>query len=195
MSETGEAQAKINAIAEVKAIGEGRGQMIKTRDEIVKYVESPLVSACEHFWDLNVRTLESSANAKDVGRGAEIVIDYDTLSDENKKIAKEYAEPLSDYEGDVGRSAVSFKIPITNETTLEEVKTRASAFAERFKKQRASWIPSYSLGEMREIYASDPNDSEYGHEAFTKAGWYYDSEGKRFYLSEEHFKKANEEIE
>ncbi len=179
-------------IAEIKAIGESRGQMIKTRDEIIKLVEPPLVPACEHFWDLNIRTLESSANANDVGSYAGIAIDYDSLSDENKRIARESADLLEDYDG---KPAINFKIPVTNETTLEEIKQRASAFAEGFKKQKASWIPSYSLGQMREIYDSDPDDNEFGPEAFVKEGWYYDIKNQKFYLSEEHFKKVNEELE
>ncbi len=192
MGEDNEVQLKTAApIAEVKAIEESRSQMFKTRGEISKYVELPLVSACEHFWDLNIRTMASSANAKDVGREAYILIDYDSLSDENKKIAEESADLLENYDG---RSAVDFKVPITDETTLEQLKQQASAFAERFKKQRAGWIPSYSLQQMREIYSGDPNDSEFGPEAFTEEGWYYDSESQKFYLSEEHFKKANEVV-
>lgn len=178
-------------IAEIKAIEETRNQMFKARDEIAKHVELPLVPACEHFWDLNVATLASSANVKDVNSEAYVLIDYDSLSDENKKIAKESAEFVENYDG---RHAINFKIPITNETTLEQVRQSANAFAERFKKQRASWIPNYSLQQMREIYSGDPNDTKFGAEAFVKDGWYYDSEGQRFYLSEEHSKKANEKF-
>lgn len=188
MNEDCEVQIKKAApIAEIEAIEESRGHMIRTRDEICKYVEPPLVPACEHFWDLNIRTLSSSANAKDIGRKAFILIDYNSLSDENKKIAEESADLLENYDG---RPAIDFKIPITNETTLEQVKEQALVFAGRFKKQKASWIPSYALQQMREIYGGDPDDSKFGPEAFIEDGiWYYDSESKKFYLSEEHLKK------
>lgn len=192
MSENNEIPIKTIPISEIKAIKETRGQMFKTRDEIAKHVESPLVPACERFWDLNIRTLESSANSENIGGDAGIVIDYDSLSDENKKIAKESADFLENYDG---RPAIHFKIPVTKETTLEDVKHQASAFAEHFRKQKASWIPSYSLSQMRKTYDCDPNDNEFGPEDFINEGYYYDNESQKFYLSEEHFQKANEKVE
>lgn len=193
MSENNEIPIKTTIpISEIKAIKETRGQMFKTRDEIAKHVEPPLVLACEHFWDLNIRTMESSANSENVGGDAGIVIDYDSLSDENKKIAKESAEILENYDG---KPAAHFKIPITNETTLEQVEQQVSAFAERFQKQKTSWIPSYSLQEMRKMYDIGLDEVEYGPEAFAKEGWHYDDKNQRFYLSEEHCRKVNEKVE
>ena len=179
-------------ITEVKAIERSRNSMITTREEIREYVETPLVDACERFWDLNVQTLSSSANAKDVDRKAYIIIDYGSLSDANKKIADESGEKVDNYDG---RPAVDIVIPVTKETTAEEIKQKTSEIADRFQKQKATWVPSYSLQEMRQIYAYDPNDEEYGVEGFVREGYFYDAEGKRFYLSGEHFRKTKEEIE
>ncbi len=68
MSENNEIPIKTTMpIAEIKAIKETRGQMFKTRDEIAKHVEPPLVPVCERFWDLNIKTEESSANSENVG--------------------------------------------------------------------------------------------------------------------------------
>jgi len=178
-------------ITEVKAIERSRNSMITTREEIREYVETPIVDACEHFWDLNVRTLSSSANEKDVDRKAYIILDYDSLSDANKKIAEESGEKIDNYDG---RPAVDILIPVTKDTTAEDIRVKATEIANRFKKQKATWIPSYSLQEMRQIYAIDPNDDEYGVEGFVEEGYFYDIEGKRFYLSEEHYNKTKEKI-
>lgn len=178
-------------VKEVEAIERSRNEMILTRDEIKEYVESPLVDACERFWDLNVRTLSSSANSKDVGSKASIIIDYDSLSERNKQTAKESGELLEKYDG---RPAVNILIPVNEATTVDEIKGRASKIVSRFEKQKAIWIPSYSLQEMRGIYGIDPDDKEYGVNWFAGGNFYYDPKGEKFYLSEEHFKKATEEV-
>lgn len=179
-------------IKEIKPIQRNRNQIIETKDDIKEYVESPLVEACEHFWDVNVKTLSSSANTKDVGHEACIIIDYNSLSEENKQIAKESGKFLEDYDS---RPAVDIRIPISETTTAEEIKTKACEIAGRFKKQKATWIPSYTLQEVRLKYGIEPEDNRYGVGDFKEEGFYYDSEGKKFYLSEEHFQKAKEEVD
>ncbi|MCL4387488.1 hypothetical protein M1307_03815, partial [Patescibacteria group bacterium] len=72
-------------IHEVEPIERSRSEMIKTRGEIKDLVESPLVEACEKLWDLNILTLASSANLKDIGSSAYLVLDFDSLSDQNKE--------------------------------------------------------------------------------------------------------------
>jgi len=178
-------------ILEIKAIQQSRNEMIRTKEKIREFVEPPLVNACEHLWDLNVRTLSSSANAKDIDYEAYVIIDFDTLSEQNKITAQEEGKLLDDYDG---KPAVIMEIPVTQQTTAEELKEKFSAKADRFEKQRATWIPSFSLQEIKHVYFIDPDDEQYGINNFVEDGLYYDPEGKRFYLSEEHFQKATEEI-
>lgn len=181
-------QPRQTLIAEIKPIEKNRNEIIKTRQEIRNYVETPLVDACEHMWDLNIRTLASSANSKDIGYQAYIIVDFDSLSEENKKIARESGVFIEDYDG---RPAVKLEMPIVATTTAESIKTWAGATSEKLCKQKASWIPSYDLGDLRSWWAGlDRNDEKYGIDDFKEEGFFYDPDGKRFYLSEEHFRKV-----
>lgn len=177
------------SITEIKPIERNRNEMIKTRGEIREYVESPLVDACERFWDMGVRTLSSSANFKDIGHQAYIIVDFSSLSGENKQIARESGRLLEDYDG---RLAIDIEIPVSETTTAEEIKAKVDKIAERFKKQKATWIPSYTLQDVRKSYGIESEDDKYGVDDFKEEGFYYDPEGKRFYLSKEHFQKASE---
>jgi len=180
------------SVREIKAILRDRNEQITARDEIKAYVEPPLVDACERFWDMNVMTLSSSANSKNIGYEAYIIIDYNSLSEENKEIAKNSGEFLEDYDG---RPAVGFLIPVSEPTTPEEIKAKADEVASRFQKQKATWIPSYTLQEMRQWYGIEPDDDEFGVVDFEEADFYYDSKSKKFFLSEEHFQKTKENID
>src|SRR5687768_17607604 len=86
-------------ITEIKAIEKNRGELIKTRKEIKDYVEPPLIEPCEYLWDMNVQTLASSANSKDVDYGAYIIIDYNSLSENNRTAGKETGHYLENYDG------------------------------------------------------------------------------------------------
>ena len=66
--------------------------ILRTREDIDKFVEAPLVDACKIFYDKNIETLLSSANKGDVGHGAYIEIDFRSLSEENKEIGKKQGE-------------------------------------------------------------------------------------------------------
>ncbi len=178
-------------ITEIGPIEKSRNQMIMGREEIKELVEPPLVRACEQLWDKNIRTLSSSANRKDVGTGAYIILDYDSMSSENQEVAQEMEEVI-DYDG---MQALKLKMPIGDDETLfEEVEKSALEMSDKFKKQEASWIPSYTLQQLREIYAYDPEDTSVGVKDFEDTGFYYDPEEKLFYMSEEHYKKATEEV-
>ena len=143
-------QPKISLLAEVPAIQKSRNQMIITRDQIKDLVEQPLLVACEDMWDENVRTLSTSANKKDIKVGeAYIIIDFDSLSEENKKAAQQLAEPI-DYDG---MKAVKITIPVSETTTIDEISQKASEIAGTFKKQPATWVPKYKLNELKKFMA------------------------------------------
>jgi len=180
-------------LIEIKAIDEG-GVTFQSRTEIAKYVETPLVSACEHFWDIGIQTVMSSANSRDVGNIAYIDLDYNSLSDENKKIAESLLGQKGMMHGSEPTSIIKVNIlPITTETTLEKVKDKADEIANRFKKQKATWIPAMTLQYLRKLYTGDQNDTEFGIEDFTN--YYYDNKTQLFYNNKECYDKVNEATE
>ena len=173
------------AVIEIEPIQESRGSMVKTRDQIKKLVEVPLLSACEELYDKNIRTVSTSANKKDIesGRPGYIIIDFGSLSEENRKIARQLGE-LS-HEDNTGQ--ILIEIPLAKNTTADEIKKFAESIAHKFEKQLMTWAPTYTLQDLREIYC----DNEAQVEDFID-GYYYNPKEKLFYLSEEHFKKTNE---
>jgi len=191
--EQGSEQPKISSLAEVPAIEESRNQMIMRKDQIKDLVEQPLLRACEDLWDKNVRTLSTSANKKDIEMGeAYIIIDFDSLSNENRKAAQQYTEPI-DYDG---MKTVKIKIPVSESTTPDAISKKAEEIASTFKKQPATWIPTYKLEALKKVHGINQSETQYDDSSvWQEEGYYYDSEDKLFYLSEEHYKKANEEID
>ncbi len=176
-------------ITDVKTIEEG-GRNFKNRAEIGQYVETPLVSACEHFWDLGIQTRMSSANSNDVGRNAYIDLDYDSLSEKNRKIAEELSSEKFILHGSKPTPVLKLVIsPITSETTIEEIKKKADEVANHFKKQKITWIPIMTLEDLRHTFGDNnlqPND-------FTET-YFYDKENELFYRSKEHYDKLRETV-
>ncbi len=178
---------KISAVKTIENRDPSSHQIIKTREKIKEMVELPLISACEELYDKNIRTVSTSANESDIKLGyAIIIIDFKTLSDKNKEIGKELGE-LSDEE-------LVIKIPVNENSTVEEVKNSAESVAHKFVKQIMRWVPHYTIEQLRSLYAIDPNDQSYGIDSFTDK-YYYSPDYKLFFRNEEHFKKATEEIE
>jgi len=175
-------------IPEIEPIQESRGSMIKTRDQLKELVEAPLLGACEELYDKNIRTLSTSANKKDIesNQPGYIILDFNSLSEENKKIA----EQLGELKHEDNSDQIFIEIPLDQNTTIEEIKKLSADIVDKFKKQPMTWAPTYTLEDLREIY----RDKEAQVEDFAD-GYYYDPEKKIFYLSEEHFKKVNEKIE
>ena len=194
-------------LKEVVQIGTGFGEQILNRDSIKNFVEKPLIGACEVFWDKNIRTLESSANSKDIGSAGYIGLDFNTLSEENKIIAKQYGEPNQLYVNT--QDVLSLRIPIYINTseTVEEVSRKAIEIANKFQKQKASWISGTTLQER--IDQLQKNFGDRYPEAFQKEkerlqesgvweqeskrlGHYFDSETQTSWPSEEYYKKFKE---
>lgn len=193
-------QPDISLLAEVPAIQESSNYMFRTRDEIKDFVEQPLLGACEDMWDKNVRTLSTSANKKDIKLSeVHIIIDFDNLSEENQRIALQYCQTASygylDFFGNRIRY-VRIAIPVSEDTTADEISKKASEMAGAFNKQSATWIPKLRLEYLKEIYHIEESGTKYDDPSYwEERGYYYDPESKLFYLSEEHYKKANEEMD
>jgi hypothetical protein len=207
-----------SSLADVLPISES-GCTIKTREQIKDIVELPLLAACEELYDKNIKTLASSANQNDIKIGeAYILIDFDTLSDENKKVAQQYASPEQDNGYWGGGKTVKIAIPISESTTIDYISQKALEIARTFQKQPATWIHkrkiesfTATLDQLRKNFYldkseyNDPNtnvwkDLGYDYDPVKKIfyskerlKYYFDPKEEVYYLSEEHYKKANEE--
>ncbi|MEK7658500.1 MAG: hypothetical protein AAB352_01385 [Patescibacteria group bacterium] len=197
MSETPREQESIlpDKVLEVEPIEVSRGTIIKIREQIKELVEAPLLSACEELYDKNIQTSGTSANKKDIESHMPgyIVIVFDSLSDKNKEIAKQFGK-AEKFEFSDDPCQVKIEIPLNENSSAEEIKTYAEAVAHKFFKQRMTWAPHFTIEELREAYAGDPNDESITIEELEDT-YYYDPQSKLFYLSEEHFRKVNEKIE
>ena len=160
-------------IKDVAPIEEPRNISIKGRTEISRYVEAPLLTACEELWDKGIRTLSSSANQKDMQTGhGYIIIDFDNLSPENKEIASSFAQPMEYDE----MQAVKIEIPLSEDP--DAIKKAAEAIAHRFQTQPSRWIKGLTLDEIKNTYGVPLDDPDYDSESFIGSAeeglWYYD---------------------
>lgn len=179
-------------LSEVDRIAESRCRMVLERIELKKLVETPLLEACEILYDKNIRTTETSANAENIkySRKVGIVIDFDTLSTENKEIARKLCQIGNNHPD--GYTAASIEIPVSESTTVAEIKKEVEAIVKQFKLQPLIWSPGMTIQEMRQLYTIDPGDENYPPESFLdpESKLYYDEETRLFYVSKEHFKKT-----
>jgi hypothetical protein len=121
-------------ITSVQAIEEG-GLMPERVEDLEKLVEAPLLDACKILYNKGIETIFTSANKKDVLSGyAHIAIDYEKLSEENKKIALTLGE-LGKAHGSIERQAVYVKIPINENSTVGEIRKDSIRIAQEFKQQ------------------------------------------------------------
>lgn len=178
-------------LTEVEPIRENRNQYITSREQIKQLVEPPLVEACETFYDLNIRTLSSSANTQDIELGfANIIVALDSMSKDNAELAKKLGEEI-EYDGKI---AIQFKFPVTTASTTAEIQENSLSLAKKFSKQKLTWAPSFTIEELKQwyaieegaTYADDPNAW------VEEVGYYYDPASAKFFLSEELFRKQLE---
>ena len=107
----------------------------KSREDLATFVEAPLLEACQLFYDKGIETWMSSANKKDIAIGeAHIIIRYDSLSDQNKKIAQQSGRSFS-Y---LNREYTKITMPVTAGTTAQEISRHMVGIARRFESQTSS---------------------------------------------------------
>ncbi len=184
-------EQKDTRISELEGIYDNRGQEIRKREDLRKIVEAPLLKACESIYDKNIKTRGTSANKKDVGSEAYIIISFDELSKRNQKIGESLGEVF--FADDENQLKITF--PVTDHTTFAEVEDHFFEISKKFEKQMFRAI-TYTLEQMRKNFGIDPNDESYAPESFSGEpyGWYWDPELKLFFLSKEQHDKALEEI-
>ena len=174
-------------LEEVQPIEESAGQKI-TRENMERFVEAPLIEACEILYDKNIRTLSSSANKKDIEKGeAHIILDISTMSSENKEIAKKEGEEIGEYGG---FEAVEITIPI-EEGSGDEIREKSKQIASLFEEQEAKWIEKYSLEDLKNMFFLKEEDFDDNNleELANELGFYYSSEDGFFYENKEYYEK------
>jgi hypothetical protein len=185
-----EPESKPTLLKDIKPIKESRGAIIKTREQLRELVEPPLLPACEALYDKNIQTLETTANSEVIKYGgkAGIVIKFDTLSEENKNIAKRLCqvEPSAD-----GYTVATIEVPVDENTSVAEIEEKTLHIANEFRKQPLTWTPKFTIEQLRVFYGLDADEEEYGPESFTSQ-MYYDANEKLFYLNKEQYEKAKD---
>jgi hypothetical protein len=121
-------------ITKILPIEEG-GINIEKENDLEDIVEAPLLDACKLLYGKRIETVFSSANQKDILDGyAYIVVDLEKLSEENKQIALAIGE-LGRIHGSIERKGIYIKIPITENSTVGEIKEESIKIAQQFKQQ------------------------------------------------------------
>lgn len=205
------------ALSDVPMIDKGR-ELVQTKKQLKEIVELPLLAACEDLYDKNIRTLASSANKKDIAAGqAHILIDFDSLSEENKQIARKFAAPKQDDGHWGGGKTIFITIPLSASSTVDEISRHAVSIARAFQWQPATWIPkrkpesfAATLNQLKESFClespeyDDPNSAawkrlgyDYDSEkkifySIDRLEWYYDPKTETYYPSDELCKKASQ---
>ena len=113
---------------------------LKNREDIKRVVELPLIEACEIFWDKNIQTVESSANKENAQNGKGwILLDWDSLSDENKKIAQSLSGRVRKAHGGSETLFYDLEIPMSKDMLVKDISKNATELANKFKKQKLTW--------------------------------------------------------
>lgn len=131
-----------------KALGElfyhqsSEGSIVKDVSGLSYIIDEPCLKACEYLFNCHIRTLTSSANAKDVNGNGYIAIDYKSLNEDNKSVCKELynmqliEEDPENLEYNRDHDLVLYlKVPITEETTVEEFSLKMMEVASMFCEQ------------------------------------------------------------
>jgi hypothetical protein len=175
----------LETIVDVKPVEECPTEIID-KNRLKDLIEKPLLKACEELYDKNVKTIDSGASGKDFRKEgnsiAYIRIDYDTLSDENKKIAQKVC--------DIEKSMVIIRIPFYRDTTVQEVERKSLEIAAKFKPQPLLW-GGYKKEEIEKLAKKAKEYSgEAGVKFFEKIKENFLPETGLSYRSKELYEKA-----
>lgn len=176
----------------VDPIEEGAGIIFRHRDDVGKFVETPLLPAVLELFDKNIRTLWSTANHKDLLTGeVGFGIDFNSLSLENRITAVKLGEIVVFAE----KPAVSIKIPVNQDTPVGQIESVAEEIIQAFITQPLRW-GVYTREEMLWRNFTNPDEvsilSNEEMVASLNSGvleYYYDPVTQLFFQSEELFDK------
>lgn len=120
-------------ISQIEPIEEG-GFRVESREDLERWVEPPLLEACQVLFDKGIKTVFSSANKKDVGRTGYIAIDFESLTPENKAIAERIGQE-GKIHGVKVKKGIYLQLPITEASTLRDIKERALVLVSQLEDQ------------------------------------------------------------
>lgn len=168
------------------------------RDMIERFVELPCLAACQALYDKNIQTASSSGNLEVAKHNypAEIVLVYDSLSDENKAIAEKLRAQglLEGQKGLSGRADDDCALisPMHEGITVEEVSSVFMKAVDSFAMQDLK----YGFRTRQEYYNLIESSCGYAftsHEDFLETvnayGQYYDPEEDKVWESLELYEK------
>lgn len=171
---------------------EGQSVYFASRSEIRERVERPLVSACEELYDKGIETNESSANKKNISGGfVDISLNYDTLSPENQAVAQDLInEGLGMMSPNFKGNYFSIFIPVSENSAVNETKSKVEAVVHRFLHQPPIWIKHWTMEQFKKAWGYKPEETPEPEE-FTDC--YYDPQAQLFFRNEEQAKKYQAE--
>jgi hypothetical protein len=192
-------------IKDVKQIFAFAGSRL-TRGSIKKLVETPLVRVIEDLFDKNIRTTYSNANIKHDPQNptAFISIDYDSLSDQNKKIFDDII--ARDFAGFVKKSitpakkstpayaSIDVRMPINGDMLVVDVEKKFLEIIKDFQLQdnvhdRIPNMDKY-LGEYADGYKTA--DGSWDLDRLKKDyGFVYDGQSGVFFQSVDALRRHN----
>ena len=111
------------------------GLVPESREDLANLVEAPLLEACLVLFDKNIKTISSSANKGDIVAGkAYVIIDYGSLNERNKDIARTFGDVYV-FHGSIDVPAVNLEIRVDKNTKVGQIRKAALAIVEKFEQQ------------------------------------------------------------
>ncbi len=136
-----EKQSNLYGTEKLALLG-SEGVIVKKREYIKDIVDLPCLESCLDLYDKNIQTIGSSANQQDINLYGSITINYDSLSEENKKVvtflqSKGIIEDFElSYNTDKrGGRDFSIKVPIQSESIVTDVSESFNKITCFFKNQ------------------------------------------------------------
>lgn len=176
------------SLSSVPRIMHTYGRTIKNAEQVKEFVEAPLVRTCVTLYVKNIQTLGSGANLEST-HPAFIYINWETLSEENRKIALSLGlspEPQVNQQ-ESSPLMLNIRMDINESTTTKQIADHFEEIADQFVEQEPSWIKSFSWDDMRKIYGLGEDDIIAAEDFEDFA---YDPDTERFYSSEDHLQKV-----
>lgn len=160
--------------APVPKIDLSGGTRFDSASEIPQYVEWPLVPTCVDLFNKNILTNWTSANP--LHEAAELGINYESLSQENKVILQALVPDISSSEPDIFIS-----IPTTDP---EKVHQYFFTLASQLKFQNATWETTYTLDHAKKWQVGNT-----AKEICSKTGYYFSPKDQKFFRSEKAYNR------
>jgi len=167
-------------LTDVLPIEGSYGSRVYKPEDLAKYVEFPVLSACQDLFVKNIPTIGSSANWKNVifeGWHPFISIDAVNLDNANRKVGFEIGTFSIENTGEI---ILRLTFPATKSTSIKEIVDEAENVVSHFTHQNYRGNYSFSREELERIFKSylqgfkrsgvstedqeDPNDDDYEKE-------------------------------